>query len=49
MCSIQKICLALSLPSPRNLAVTVRLGKGVRKRIKNKVDKKEEWESLFCI
>ena len=34
MYSIQKICLALSLLSPKNLAVTVRLGEGIEKCIK---------------
>ena len=44
-----KNMLGLSLPSPRNLAITVWLGEEVEKYMKNKVDKKGEWENLLCI
>ena len=43
-----KICKALSLPRPGNLAVTVRTGKGIEKCIKNKGYKKGEREAYFC-
>ena len=45
MCSIQKICLALSLLSPRNLAVTP--GEGVEKYIKIKKIKKGKGKAYF--
>ena len=39
----------LSLANPRNLAVTVRLSKGIKKCIKNKWDKKSEVEKLTFV
>ena len=39
-CSIQKICSALSLLSPRNLSVAVRLSEEIEKCIKIKEIKK---------
>ena len=45
----KKICLALSLPSPTNLAVTVKLNEGIEKCTKNKGNKKGAWESSLLL
>ena len=49
VCSIQKIYEALSLSSPRNLTVTVRLSEGIEKCIKIKEIKSGEGKLTFVI